>query len=479
MKCKKILAALLGLTLAGSSMLPVCAAGERTTPDPNADGVFDILDVISVSKYLHLRGELVKPAEADMDGNGEVDIFDLALILRELVWLNREPLALASKDLTANMQAAPMEYVALDADFSIGQTKFALELLHETAKERVGENVLVSPYSVAQALGMTANGAAGETLSEMEQVLGGSMETLNPAFYTFRDTAQNQECVKLHTANAIWVRDGYPVSSAFLQKNADYYGAGAFEAPFDQSTVGDINEWVNENTDRMIPTLLNEISGNTELILVNAVAFDAKWMLPYDESALSDENFTAADGTEQAAVMMNGSSGIYLSDDHAEGFLQYYNGKRYAFAAILPEEGMTPEAYLDGLTPESLYTMLSEPEHCPVLTKLPEFSYDFSADLEGSLQNMGMVYAFDEEAADFSGMTDVPNHLSIDRVIHKTCIDVTPGGTRAAAATGVLMADNAIPVYEKEISLDRPFVYAIVDTETSVPIFIGTVNSIG
>lgn len=247
----------------------------------------------------------------------------------------------------------------------------------------------------------------------------------------------------------------------------------------DQSTVGDINEWVNENTDRMIPTLLNEISGNTELILVNAVAFDAKWMLPYDESALSDENFTAADGTEQAAVMMNGSSEIYLSDDHAEGFLQCYNGKRYAFAAILPEEGMTPEAYLDGLTPEGLYTMLSEPEHCPVLTKLPEFSYDFSADLEGQLQNMGMVYAFDEEAADFSGMTDVPNHLSIDRVIHKTCIDVTPGGTRAAAATGVLMADNAIPVYEKEISLDRPFVYAIVDTETSVPIFIGTVNSIG
>ncbi len=478
MKRKKLLAALLGLMIAGTSMLSVCpSAAYRSDPDPNGDGEFDILDVINVSKYLHLQGTLKDWAQADMDGDGQVDVFDLSLMLRELVWKNREMPVMASRDLATNVQAASPETVTLGEDFSIGQTRFALDLLRESAEE--GENALVSPYSVAQALGMTANGAAGETLAEMENVLGGSLDTLNSAFYSFRGRAQNDDKAKLSTANAIWVREGYPVSEAFLQRNADYYDAGAYAAPFDESTVEDINSWVNDKTDRMIPEILSEIPDLTEIILVNAVAFDAKWYEPYDEYALHDATFTAADGTKQEAVLMYGTCGTYLSDDHAEGFMKYYQGGRYAFAALLPEEGMSPEEYLAGLTPEGLYTMFSEPDrNSYVETALPKFSCDFSTTLNEPLANMGMPSAFDSDMADFSGMTEVPNLLYISDVLHKTYIEVTPEGTRAGAATAVMVSDCCEPIIEKEVILDRPFVYAIVDTQTAVPIFIGTLNSV-
>ncbi len=476
MKPKKLLAALLGLMIAGTSMLSVCpSAAYRSAPDPNGDGEFDILDVINVSKYLHLQGTLKDWAQADMDGDGQVDVFDLSLMLRELVWKNREMPVMTSRNLAASVQAASPETVMLDEDFSIGQTRFALELLRESARE--GENALVSPYSVAQALGMTANGAAGETLAEMENVLGGSLDTLNSAFYTFRGHAQNDDKAKLNTANAIWVREGYPVSEAFLQRNADYYDAGAYAAPFDGSTVEDINGWVNDKTDRMIPEILEEIPGATNIILVNAVAFDAKWSDPYDEYVLHDATFTAADGTKQEAVLMGCTCHAYLSDDHATGFMKYYQGGRYAFAALLPEEGMSPEEYLAGLTPEGLYAMLSEPDQTGgVVTELPKFSCDFDTKLNEPLANMGMPSAFDPFTADFSGMTEGSNLLYISQVLHKTHIEVTPEGTRAGAVTAVMMNDGA-PIMQKEVILDRPFVYAIVDTETSVPIFIGTLNS--
>ena len=321
----------------------------------------------------------------------------------------------------------------------------------------------------------------------MEEVLGGSMDTLNPAFYTLRTKTPNTENAKFHTANSIWVKNDYPVRSDFLQKNADFYAADAFAAPFDDSTIDDINHWVSEKTDHMVPEILDEIPDGVRMYLVNAVAFDAKWMKQYTENEVRDGKFTAADGKKQNAKMLYGDEYNYLADEHATGFMKYYQGAGYYFAALLPEQGMTPEAYLETLTPEHLHQMLAEPECTKVKTVMPEFSYDFGALLNEPLQNMGMKQAFDVERADFSGMTDFSFEtdemlrLCINRVIHKTHIEVSPVGTRAGAAAAVEMMTECAteaPKNPKEVVLDRPFVYMIVDTETSLPIFIGTLNSV-
>jgi serpin B len=195
---------------------------------------------------------------------------------------------------------------------------------------------------------------------------------------------------------------------------------------------------------------------------------------------VSDGTFTAADGTKQDAKMMHKEMHSYLKDDHAIGFMNRYKS-HYAFAALLPEEGMTPEEYLAGLTPERLFKSLSEPVRSKneVITGLPKFKYEFHSPLNDALINAGMQKAFQIKEADFSGMTDDPAGLYLSKVLHKTFIEVTPFGTRAGAGTFVDWAAGCIPDPEpKRIILSRPFVYLIFDMQTKLPLFIGTVNSI-
>ena len=158
--------------------------------------------------------------------------------------------------------------------------------------------------------------------------------------------------------------------------------------------------------------------------------------------------------------------------------MRWYQDSDYAFAALLPEEGMTPEAYLNTLTPESLHKVLTERREVTVHTAMPEFSYDFDVCLNEPLTHMGMPTAFTAGKADFSLAADDSHDLYIQNVAHKTHIEVTPKGTRAATAITVGVT-CVKPVEElRTVILDRPFVYMIVDTQTNLPVFFGTVNSI-
>ena len=392
-KIKRIIATLAGLCLAGSMLTglanPVSAVDWDDGYDINFDGEFDLLDIVSLSKWIHQDGRhWLRMELCDLNQDNQVDIFDLALLKQKLLKHGIDPevieVVYTAKQLSAGYVGADVDALPkeeLDQKMLIGQTKFAIDLLRNTVnkEEMQGKNVLVSPYSVSQALGMTANGAKGDTLSEMEAMLGGSMDTLNHSFYTFRTSAPDTKDAKLSTANSIWMRDGFSVRDEFLQTNADYYGADAFNAPFDASTVKDINGWVNQKTDQMIPSILYKIDASNMMYLINAVAFDAKWQNPYEEYQVSDSKFTAADGTEQDVKMMSEEIHRYLKDDHAIGFMKYYKS-HYAFAALLPEEGMTPEQYLADLTPERLQKTLTEPVGYSggVYTALPQFKYAFS-----------------------------------------------------------------------------------------------------
>ena len=390
--------------------------------------------------------------------------------------------AVQAADPTAEIEPQQVSGKDPDETFINAQTGFALNLLRETAK--TGKNILISPESVMYALAMTANGAANQTLSEMEQALGGiPVHTLNEYLYSQRTGIPENENCKFKMANSIWVRDDaerIKLDPAFLQKNADYYAADAFLAAFDESTRRDINNWCSNKTNNMIPEMLTDpISPDTVMYLINAVCFEAKWEKVYEKEP-APQNFHAANGTAQTAKMMYSEEQTYLSDEHATGFMKNYQGGKYAFAAILPEEGMTPEQYLADLQPEALHSMLANAEHTAVQAGLPQFSYDYNTELSGMLSSMGMTSAFDE-TADFSGMTGSENQLFISRVLHKTHIDVDTEGTKAAAVTAVEANDECaaeMPDDLKYVILDRPFVYLIVDTETMLPVFSGVLNEI-
>lgn len=387
------------------------------------------------------------------------------------------PLTAQAADLTASITPQKQTAAEPTEEFCAGQTAFALKLMQETLKNKQN-NVLISPYSVMQALAMTANGAKNDTLSEMEQVLGGQkIADLNSALLGLRNSQPNSETCKLLTANSVWMRDTehLTVQPEFLQKTADYYGAEAYKAPFDENTCNAINDWVNVHTDRMIPKVLNEINPQSMLYLINAVTFDAKWADKYTNEP-RDREFTALGGQKQTAQMMYSTEKTYLSDEYATGFMKQYEGGRYAFAALLPDEGMSVNDYIATLTPESLRTTLCNPKHCEVNAGLPKFSYDFGDELSDQLKSMGMQKAF-LPSADFSGMAD---DLYIGEVIHKTHIEVDTKGTKAAAVTVVEMRNNDAMIADetKTVVLDRPFLYMIVDTETCLPIFLGTLTEL-
>ena len=386
---------------------------------------------------------------------------------------------IAATDLTKNVkktaQAPSLDEAAQDRTIE-DLTGFGVKLLQN---EMGKTDPLISPLSIAAALSMTANGAVGETKAQMEEVLGASADTLSSSFAALQSALKNDKQLKL--ANSIWLKDTptLHVEDAFLQKNADCFGAGIYAAPFDDSTKTAINDWVKEKTDGMIPEILDKISADSVMYLVNALAFDAKWEDIFETTQVRTGRFTSREGVEQTGDFLYGETSQYLSGEHAEGFLKYYEGQKYAFAALLPEEGMDITDFVSGLTGQALHAILSSPQTETVEFGLPKFKTAFDTELSESLMALGMTDAFDGEKADFSalGSSDEGNIL-ISRVLHKTFIQVDEAGTKAGAATAVDMVTGSAAEYPHSVYLERPFVYMIVDMETKLPVFLGALTEL-
>lgn len=368
-------------------------------------------------------------------------------------------------------------------DESAVMTDFAVRLFQHSLHEK--ENTLISPMSVLYALAMTANGARGETLAQMEEVFGAKVEDLNDSLSAYISELPTDEDYKLAIANSVWFKDDdkFTVEQDFLRVNEDYYGAGVYEAAFDGSALKDINQWVNENTDGMIEEILDKIPEEAVMYLVNAIAFDAKWQTAYEEYQVREGSFTREDKTTEDTELMYSTENQYLQDDKAQGFLKYYKDGKYAFAALLPNEGVTVSEYVETLTGEKLADILENAEQLQVNAAIPKFESEYGVEMSELLKEMGMTDAFDEEKADFSGLGTYENaNLSISRVLHKTFISVDESGTKAGAATAVeVVRETAMemPLEEiKTVYLDRPFVYMLIDCKTNQPIFMGTVMSV-
>lgn len=359
-------------------------------------------------------------------------------------------------------------------------TDFAVRLFKES--EESGKNTLISPFSVFCALAMMANGAKEDTLEQMESILGMTAEEMNQYIYSYMKKLPQDEKCKLSLANSIWLNDGnnFMANNDFLQKNADYYGADMYTSLFNEKTCNDINSWVKQNTDKMIPEILDEISADAVMYLVNALAFDAEWDENYEKEQVKKEIFTKEDGTEQRSEFMHSSEGTYLKDKNAVGFMKYYSGCKYAFAAMLPNEGTSLFDYVKSLTGESVSAMLSEAQYETVFASIPKFETEYNAQMSETLKEMGMIKAFDRNGADFSGIGNSDNgKIYISRVLHKTFISVGEMGTKAGAASAVeLKCGSAMEDELKEIYLNRPFAYMIIDCENNIPLFIGTVTDV-
>ena len=397
-------------------------------------------------------------------------------------WL---PVAHAA-DLMEDFTPGKVSTLEPDENFRMNYLTFGIRLLQKLyAGQEENKTLLISPLSVMAALTMTALGAEGETLAEMEALLGSGLlpiGDLTSMLCSYLHALPSEENAFFASANSIWFKDSpdFSVKKSFLQKNVDYFGAGIYKAAFDETTLRDINQWVAVKTHDMIPSILDRLSPEDRMVLINALVFEAKWAVPFsDESALQKEDFTCLDGTKTSVMQMYGSEKLYLSDDTCTGFMKPYMGGRYRFVALLPNEDLNLTDFVASLDAAKIRDLLQNPESIKTYIKLPQFSFDFGASLVDTLADLGMKRAF-TVMAQFDGIgRDSSGPLVIGDVLHKTHIDVDSDGTRAAAVTAVLIkAESAIqePEQTRQVWLDRPFVYMIVDTENLLPVFIGTVS---
>ena len=384
-------------------------------------------------------------------------------------------------DLMEGIEASEASGKAADDTFISALADFSVKLYQQSSVDcSKGDNFLISPISAAAALGMAENGAGGSTKAQFEALFGLTLDEINAYMLDYLENLySSEENMKLSIANSIWFDEGrITVSRDFLAANKAYYRAQMYQADFsDPKTVSDINTWVKKNTDGMIEKLLEQISPETVMYIINAVCFDAQWAVKYEKSDILDGTFYNADGSAETIQFLRSEESRYISSaDGTRGMIKNYKGGKFAFAALLPDEDTDIADFVAGLDGQAFLSLIQSAEPVPVNVVLPKFTYDCDMSLVDSLQALGLTDAFG--AADFSGISKT-QQLAISDVIHKTHIELDENGTKAAAVTAIIMDEAASAPAELSVTFDRPFVYAIIDTATGLPLFLGTVTSLG
>ena len=375
-------------------------------------------------------------------------------------------------------------------EFKDAAADFAFELLKESNKAGYeGDSLLVSPLSVMLALSMTANGAEGETLKQFEKVLGGKMDidSLNAQLFNYTSTLTSTEKAKFNLANAVWLTSdpSFSVNRHFISRIENTFDADIVAADMtNPATVDEINSWVKKETFDMINKIIDEgsLDEQTIMVLLNAIAFDAQWQNEISDKSCFEDDFNGTAG-KKTVTFMRTPGDRYLEGDNEIGFIKNYAGGDYAFLALLPDEGIDINDYVASLSGKEFLKICDEDfgDKYEVNTVIPHFSFDCSLSMAGVLEKMGIKDAFNPFTADFSGMGESTNGaLYISDVLHKTHIELDNKGTKAAAVTAVVVKATGLSasVTVKNVVLDRPFVYAIIDTQTGLPVFLGVCENI-
>ena len=352
------------------------------------------------------------------------------------------------------------------------------------------ENVFFSPYSIAMALSMAANGADGETKKEIENLLGIiDLEEWNANLQYLMNSFTDSEAV-VNTANSIWwERDENTftknVEEIFFNPLQFYYQADLFNVDFSiDATVDVINEWVSEATDEMIPTLLDDLDEETIMLLINAVYFNGGWETEFIAEDTFKEEFYGTSSTSSVDMMhMYNNKFRYIKESGMEGIQLPYGDGSIVMDIFIPEEGSTEDI-------TSLYGKLTKDERNTLLTKLsaatkikintlsmPKFTMEYKVpEMKNILINMGMKDSFDTDKANFD---KVNPSMYISDVVHVAKVEVDEQGTKAAAATGLeFNLTSYIPEDMVDFIVNKPFIYLIRDLNTGSILFMGQINNL-
>lgn len=381
----------------------------------------------------------------------------------------------------------------------------AMKLLsvQRNSADNASENIMISPSSISTALGMAANGMSDEVLEKYKEYTGMSLDTINSTNKTLIDRINNAEYIQDDNAalisgnsndtnqtviaNSLWVNDKYASSlnTDIIDKMVDNYSAIVEAIPQSGEGVDRINQWVSDSTNGMINSIVSELSDKFAALIVNALYFCDTWQEPFDlvndgmnDLYQNDGTFKLSDGTEIDIEMIGTTNGFYVRNSQVEGFtVKYTNGATFMAIKPLEQNKGIKDINIEDINISTL--LKSKTDEYILMASMPKFKFEYQTSLINTLSEMGLRSLFAEDSMD--KILDVPEHVGISDIVHKTAIELNEYGTKASAVTGITMdMAAAVEIEEPEIKyvvMDEPFIFLIIDEETQSILFEGIVNN--
>jgi len=362
----------------------------------------------------------------------------------------------------------------------VQSNNFGIQLFKSVPADK---NLMISPLSASIALSMLLNGTDGQTATQMKDMLGysgQSFATINSSYQNLLDQLLSADSkVNLSIANAIFYRESFPVKPSYLTTLKNSYNADVKGLDFaSPDAISTINTWASDQTNGKINRVINDISSDAVLFLMNALYFKGNWSNQFDKDETSNQNFYLSNGNSIQAPFMHGDMDITYGESNGLRAIELpYGRKNFSMILILPDYSIT-ELY-DRLTNASwneLTTHLSSENNWNEATIiLPKFTFSYQTFLSDQLKTLGMIDAFEPMLANLSGISDDGN-LFVSFVKQNTFVDVNEEGTEAAAVTTIGVELTSAPNIDKPIYVfDKPFVFMIRERTTNAFLFAGTV----
>jgi len=380
-----------------------------------------------------------------------------------------------SVDLTQEQK----EYVKRSNEFALNLYKAVIQGQNDN------KSTIVSPISAVYMLGMLNDGSAGKTAEEISTVLGfgkdGKQAINEFCKAMIEQTPEADPSVWLQTANCVVVNDKQHVElqDQFVNDISKYYRGEVMTLNFaSANSLTTINNWSNEHTDGMIPTLINQLSEDAAMLLLNAISFKATWTEKFDKKDTQIETFTKEDGTTESVKMMHRHAIARVGEgsDFYTLLLPYGSGDKWSMTIFLPKEGKTVSDVVNSLDMSKWSTYAYEyPSTRNVDIKLPRFENTYKADIKNALQKMGVLSMFDADKADLS-LICKNKRLCVSKMEQTTAIEVSEEGTKTSAVTVAELGDTDYMDSGDKVFFyaNQPFVYIIREASSGAVFFIGT-----
>lgn len=372
----------------------------------------------------------------------------------------------------------PQDDVLLNEAYQNSIAEFSFNLFNTLSTD---ENACISPLSVYLAFACLTNASNGETLNQIASSMELSPEEINEycsyLMHLYQDDESNAEVVKI--ANSVWFKDSFAPKQSFVDNAFSIYDADIIRTNFDDETVRQTNAWISEKTNGLIKKMVERYGPNTIMQIINAIVFENDWSRPLMETS---KMFINSDNSQKYVKGGYHTISAYYESESAEAFKYGFKNSRFSFVGIRPKGNI--DEYLSAFNAGEYNNLMNNPKNDfdKVNIFIPFFNLDYEKSLVGNLQSLGIVDAFSPTLSNFSRGWDNPELISVSEVKHKTHFELTKDGVRAAAVTIIgIDCTSAPPDYqikERNLFLDKPFIYMIVDNEYNVPLFIGNIKTL-